>query len=128
MITLKTYFKAALISNVFLWLMIAIFPLFKISDSYINTWWLLYTATFLGGAMGGYLIAFEARDESILIGSATGSLSYILYLITTFWISHGFEQDVVALTGFIVGASLGVKFWGTYTRISGSPSRMGVVK
>ena len=74
------------------------------------------------------MIAFEARDESILIGSATGALSYILYLITTFWISHGFEQDVVALTGFIVGASLGVKLWGSYTRISGGPSRVQVIK
>jgi hypothetical protein len=118
--TFKTYLKAAVISNVFLYLMISLFPLFNISDSTINTWWLLYAATLSGGAIGGALITLETGDESILNGSAAGALSYILYLVTTFWISHGFMQDVVALTGFIVGASLGVKLWGAYARNRGA--------
>ena len=124
MTTLKTHLKAALISNAFLYLMIALFPLLNVSDSTINTWWLLYAATLSGGAIGGCLIILETGDESILNGSATGALSYILYLVTTFWISHGFEQDIIALTGFIVGTSLGVKLWGTYARNrSASPAR-----
>lgn len=74
---------------------------------------ILFVSTILTGALAGFLISRNTDLENQSVAVVTGLMCYLFLVIifTIYSFRSDFMEETAALTGYLIGASLGTKLW-----------------
>lgn len=112
-VSLRDYAAGVAVANAPAWMLNTYRDIIKTQLSLIFQLLIIGLTTLAGGALAGYLIARKTGQIYQKAGVTTGLLSYVTYVVLS--IILGFRgmpyEDAVTITGFVVGAALGAKYW-----------------
>jgi len=117
-VSLRDYASGVAVANAPAWMHNTYRDIIATQLSLVFQLLILGLITLAGGALAGYLIARKTGQFYKKTGMSIGLLSYITYVALSF--IQGFKaiqyEDAVTVTGFVVGAALGAKYWASRRR------------
>jgi FtsH-binding integral membrane protein len=110
---LRDYVAGSLVANSPAWLLSLMIPYLRAEKGEIFTALILFFTVMAGGVLSGYMVARRVQSEYVKTGLSTGFFSYALYAVflTLTGFRGGTLEDVISITGFVVGGAVGARLW-----------------
>lgn len=110
---LKQFIYGALVGTAPMWLIMYLLLSMNLrTDLYVSSF-ILFISTIISSIIAGYLVARNTELENQPTAIVTGLMCYLFLVIIfmVFSFQGDFLEETSALTGYLIGSSIGVILW-----------------